>query len=80
MVNYVIGTNSATFYFIDFWIKRFDQNDIKHSNMYNETMKVLFEKILVELPKLQSLKEKRQSLLHAIGVDWYMKKMSSFHP
>ena len=41
--------------------------------MYIETMKGLYEKIPVKLPKPQSLKEKFQSLLHDIGGEWYMK-------
>ena len=49
--------------------------------MYIETMKYLYDKIPVQLPKPQSLKEKRQSLSHDIGGEWYMeKKIKSFQP
>ena len=44
--------------------------------MYIETMKGLFEKIPAQLPKPQILREKRQSLLHDIGGEWYMKKIN----
>ena len=63
-----------TFDFIDCWLKLFDYNDIERSNMYIEAIKGFFEKIPVELPKPQSLIEKLQSLLHAIGGEWYIKK------
>ena len=49
--------------------------------MYIETMKYLFKKKPVQLPKPQILKEKSPSLLHAIGGEWYMKKLVRiFHP
>ena len=44
--------------------------------MYFGTMKKLFQKIPVEIPKPPSLKEKRQSLLHAIGGGWYINKFN----
>ena len=37
-------------------------------------MKELFQKTPVEFPKQPSPKEKLQSLLHAIGGNWYVKK------
>ena len=38
-------------------------------------MKVLFQKIPVKLPNQSSPKEKRKSLLHAIGGGWYVEKL-----
>ena len=43
-------------------------------------MKNMFQKIPVELLKPPSPKEKHQSLLHAIGDGWYMKKLSKKIP
>ena len=44
-------------------------------------MKGLSESIPVELPKPQSLKEKLQSWVHAIGGNWYTgKKQEAFTP
>ena len=43
---------------------------IELCNMDFETMKTLFQKIPVELPKPPSHKEKYQSLLHTIGGGW----------
>ena len=40
--------------------------------MYGFIMKKLMQKIPVELPKQPSPKEKRKSLLHAIGGGWYV--------
>ena len=37
-------------------------------------MKKLFQKIPVELPNKPSPKEKRKSLLHAMGGGWYVEK------
>ena len=65
---------SATFDLIDCWLKFFDHNYIEQSNIHSKTMKGLFEKISVELPKPQSQKEKRYSLLNDIGGEWYTKK------
>ena len=36
----------------------------------------MFQKILVELPKSPSAKEKHQSLLYFIGGGWYVKKFN----
>ena len=47
---------SATIDFIYCWLKFFDHNYLKTSNMYIKTMKDLFHKILVELPKPKILK------------------------
>ena len=48
--------------------------------MYFGTTKQLFQKIPVEIPKPPSPKEKHQSLLHAIGGGWYMKKINDKIP
>ena len=57
----------ATIYFIGCWIKALEQNVLERCNMYVFKINKLFQKIPVELPKQPSPKEKRQSLLHAIG-------------
>ena len=44
--------------------------------MYFETMKKLFQKIPVELPKAPSHNEEHQSLLRDIGGGWCMKKLN----
>ena len=44
--------------------------------MYSGTMKSLFQKIPVELPKPTSPKEKNQPLLYVIGGGWYMNKFN----
>ena len=49
---------SATFDFIDCWLRFFDQNYLEQFNMYIGTMKGLFEKTSVQLSEPQSLKEK----------------------
>ena len=43
--------------------------------MYNFSMKNLFLKVPVELPNPSIPRGKHQSLLHAVGVGWYMKKL-----
>ena len=48
--------------------------------MYNETMKVLFEKIPVGLLKPLILRGKLKSLLHDIVDEWYMKKINDKLP
>ena len=48
--------------------------------MYNFAMKKMFMKIPVELPKPPIPKEKHQSLLHAIGCGWYVKKLAQKLP
>ena len=58
---------SETFDFIYCWLEFFDHNYIEHSNMYNETMKGLFEKTPYELSKPQIPRGNHQSLLHDIG-------------
>ena len=42
--------------------------------MHIKAIQYLFKKIPVQLSKPLSHKEKYQSLLHAIGDDWYMEK------
>ena len=51
-----LASLSATFHFIDCWLKGFDQNYQDRSNMYIEAMQDLFKKIPVQLPKPLSLK------------------------
>ena len=48
--------------------------------MYFETMINMFQKIPFELPKPLSNKERRQSLLHAVGGDWWLKKINEKIP
>ena len=48
--------------------------------MYLGTMKNMLQKILAELTKTLSHKEKRQPLLHTIVCDWYMKKLNEKLP
>ena len=67
---------SETIDFIDFWVQFLEQNLLERSNMYFETMKNMFQKIPDELPNALINKEKRQSLFHAIGGDWYMNKFN----
>ena len=43
--------------------------------MYTHYMKLLFQKIPVELPNQPSPKEKRKWLLHAIVCGWYVEKL-----
>ena len=43
-------------------------------------MKYVFLKSPVQLPKPISLKEKRQYILHAIGVEWYRRKTNEKLP
>ena len=43
-------------------------------------MKLLFQKIPSELPNQPSTKEKRKSLLHAIGGGWYVDKLGQKFP
>ena len=43
-------------------------------------MEELFQKILVELHNRFSPKEKLKSLLHAIGVGWYVDKLGQSLP
>ena len=43
-------------------------------------MKLLFQKLPVELPNKPSSNEKRKSLLHAIGGGWYVKKLGQKIP
>ena len=57
-----------------------EHNFLERCNIYFETMKKLFHKIPVELPKPPSTKEKHQSLLHAIGGGWYMNKLNDKIP
>ena len=40
----------------------------------------MFQKIQVETPHPPCPKEKHQSILHAMGVGWYMKKLSDNLP
>ena len=67
---------SAAIDFIDLWMQGLEQNSLERSNMYFETMKNMFQKIPVELPKPLSHKIKLQYSLHAIGGDWYMNKFN----
>ena len=48
--------------------------------MYVLNMNKLFQKISVELNKQPSPKEKRKSLLHAIGGGWYVNKLGQKLP
>ena len=48
--------------------------------MYVFNMKKLFQKIPFGLPKQPSRKEKRKSLLHAIGGGWYVNKLGQKLP
>ena len=48
----------ATFDFIDYWIKWFDQNYQAFLNMYSEAMQYSFRKIPVQLPEPFSHREK----------------------
>ena len=48
--------------------------------MYVFTMKQLFIKISVELTKKPSPKERKQSLLHAIGGVWHVNKLGQKLP
>ena len=48
--------------------------------MYVSNMKKLLQKILVELPKKISPREKLKSLLHAIGGGWYVNKLGKKLP
>ena len=57
----------ATIDFIGCLIKALKQNVLERCNMYVLNMNKLFQKILVELPKQPSPKEKRELLLHVIG-------------
>ena len=43
-------------------------------------MAELLKKIPVKLPNKPSQKEKRKSLLHAIGGDWYVEKLGQKIP
>ena len=43
-------------------------------------MDLFFQKITVELPNQPSTKEKRKSVLHAIGGGWYMDKLGQKLP
>ena len=63
----------ATIYFIDCWIEFFDHNYLSLSDMYVENMKGFLKKISAQIPKSLFLKEKRQLLLHDIGVYWKIK-------
>ena len=47
----------ATIYFIDCYLKCFDLNFLECINMYIETMKGLFQKVPVQLPKPQIIRE-----------------------
>ena len=58
----------------DCWLQGLEKNYIEHSNIYFENMKNM--KTPVELSKPLSHKKKLQSLLHAIGSDWYMNKFN----
>ena len=70
----------ATIAFIGCWIKALELNLLERCHMYVFTMKILFLKTPVELPKQTSPKEKIQSLLHDIWGSWYMKKLGQNLP
>ena len=57
----------ATIYFMGCWIKDLEHNFIEGCNFYSHHMDLLFQKIPVKLPNKPSPREKRKSLLHAIG-------------
>ena len=59
--------------FIGCWLKYLERNVLQLCNMYVLNMRKLFQKIPVELNKQPSPREKRKSLLHAIGCGWYVK-------
>ena len=70
----------TTYDFNDFWLTCFDHNYLKHSNMYIETTKGLFEN-----PNSTSwttkYEKKFEPSLHDIGVELYIGKlMRRFHP
>ena len=54
-------------YFIGCWLKELEHNFLELCHLYTHFMKGLFQKIPVELPNKHIPKEKRKSLLHAIG-------------
>ena len=51
---------NATINFIDCWLQILEHNFLERSNMYFETMKNMFQKIPVELPKPIFYTERRQ--------------------
>ena len=53
---------------------------MEHCHMYTHFMKGLFQKIPVGLSNQHSPKEKRKSLLHAIGGGWYVDKLGQKLP
>ena len=65
---------SATIYFIFCWLKALEHNVLECCNMYVFNMNKLFQIIPVELPNQSIIRKERQSLLHAIGGGWYLKK------
>ena len=65
-----LGLLVATIYFIGCWLKSLEHNFIERCHMYTHFMKELFQKIPVELPNQPIPKEKRKSLLRAIGGGW----------
>ena len=70
----------ATIYFIGCWIKSLEHNLLEHCNLYTHYTEELFQKIPVKIPNQPSPKEKRKSLLHAIGGGWYMDKLGQKIP
>ena len=71
---------SATINFIGFWLQALEQFFLERCNMYIFATKKLFQKTPVELPKPTIPRKKNQSLSHAIGGVWYMKKLSDNIP
>ena len=70
----------ATIDFIGCWLKALEHNFLERCTLYTHYMEELFQKIPVELPNQPSRKEKRKSLLHAIGCGWYVDKLGQNLP
>ena len=70
----------ATIDFIGCWLKALEHNFLERCNLYTRYMEELFHKIPGKLPNKPSPKEKRKSLLHAIGGGWYVEKLGQKLP
>ena len=70
----------GTIGFIGCWMKALEHYVLERCNVYVFNMNKLCPEILFELPKQSSPKEKRKSLLHAIGDDWYVYKLGQNLP
>ena len=69
-----------TIYFIGCWLKELEQNFLELYYLFTHYMKELFQKISGDFPNKPSTKEKLKSLLHAIGVGWYVEKLGQKLP